>query len=160
MTEEEEFYKSEKEIELQNQIQDSLNTSNVINNNLCGIISELKKNYSKIILKTTNEMGYDEEGLVHSGFIFNSANYAANVAVNKTFIVTVGAKISFLAPTKIGDIIKFEAQAFFEESRKREVKVIGEMNEIKIFEGSFQIIILEEHIFKLQKKNEKKDSTK
>ena len=49
---------------------------------------------------------------------------------------------------RIGDIIEFEAKGRFEDARKREIKVIGKINEIKVFEGIFQAVLLEKHILK------------
>ncbi|MFG5142702.1 hypothetical protein O8I45_12840, partial [Campylobacter lari] len=44
-----------------------------------------------------------------------------------------------------------EASALFsDDSRKREVKVVGFVNEIKIFDASFQVITTDDHIFKLK----------
>ena len=64
----------------------------------------------------------DAEGLIHSGFVFMGANYAALLAINEEFCVSIGARINFFGPLKLGDVVEFDAQARFEESRKREVK--------------------------------------
>ena len=53
----------------------------------------------------------------------------------KNFAFSIGARINFFGPLKLGDVVEFDAQARFEESRKREVKVIGYVKEIKIFGG-------------------------
>jgi len=63
-------------------------------------------------------MVFVELGLVHSGSIFSSADYAAAAAVNEENMIIIGAKTSFLAPAKIGDLIELEAKAKFEDSRK------------------------------------------
>jgi acyl-coenzyme A thioesterase PaaI-like protein len=90
----------------------------------------------------------DEYGLIHSGFIFSAADYAAAVAVNEDNVVIIGGRSKFLAPAKLNDLIEFEAHAKFEDSRKREIKVDGYINDIRIFEGVFQAVILENHILK------------
>ncbi|OCS31932.1 thioesterase [Campylobacter fetus subsp. venerealis LMG 6570 = CCUG 33900] len=138
--------------------QNSLNIPQAINTIFNGSIIDAKQNYSKTVLKTNNDMVYDDEGLIHSGFIFSAADWSAQVAVNQPFSVTIGSKVSFFAPAKVGDIIEFEAHAYFDESKKREIKVIGKIKEIKVFEGTFQIVVLEDHIFKLQKKNKEKQN--
>lgn len=134
-----------------NRIKSELITCPGINNSLAGNISHIEKNFAKGILITTDEMSVDELGLVHSGFIFNAANYIAQAAINKEFSVLIGSRSFFYAPLKVGDILNLEATALFnEDSRKREVKVVGFVNEIKIFDASFQVVTTEEHIFKLK----------
>ena len=98
-------------------------------------------------------MVLDDLGLIHSGFIFGAADYAAAVAVNEPNVVIIGSRSKFLAPAKIDDLIEFEAKAKFEDSRKREIKVSGFINDIKVYEGLFQAVVLEQHIFKTKIKN-------
>mgnify|MGYP000676557252 CR=1 FL=1 len=132
---------------------DQLKTHQSVKPNLFGNITQLEKGYAKINLLSTDDMVVDELGLVHSGFIFSSADYAAAAAVNEENVIIIGAKTSFLAPAKIGDLIEFEAKAKFEDSRKREITVTGKINDIKIFEGVFHAVVLEKHIFKIKIKN-------
>ena len=79
------------------------------------------------------------------------SGYAAMVAVNETFSVVIGAKIHFFAPTRVNEAIEFDARSHFNESKKREVRVIGKTSDIKVFEGTFQVVILDDHIFKIYK---------
>lgn len=123
-----------------------------------GYVYDMKENFAKTRFNTTKDMAYDEEGLVFNSFLQTAANYAAQLAVNSEFLVTIASRVNFLAPAKVGDIISFEARAFFNESKKREVKVSGFINDIRVIECSFSIIILEEHIFKLQKKQLEKQA--
>jgi len=132
---------------------EDLRTHSKIRTNLCGTILKLDSGYSKTTLQTTKEMALDDLGLVHSGFIYGAADYAAAVAVNEPNVVIIGAKSKFLAPAKVEDLIEFTATAKFEDSRKREIKVCGYINDIKVFEGIFQAIVLEHHIFKTKIKN-------
>jgi len=127
-------------------LNDSLKTHTKIKSTLVGNLIELAKNTSKVVLQTTNEMSVDEFGLIHSGFLFGSAEYAAVAAVNEPNVVVIGCRSKFFAPAKVGDLINFEARGRFEDARKREIKVIGMINEIKVFEGLFQAVILERHI--------------
>ncbi len=141
---------------LENEKKVELNTHKRIKKYLSGEIELLKENYAKVKLVCTKEMAVDEMGLIHGGFTFGAADFAAMAAVNDPFVVLIGANSKFLAPAKIGDIIIFEAYARFEDARKREVTVIGNINEIKVFEGTFDAVILPEHVLKLKlKKNNK-----
>ena len=132
---------------------ENLNTHQKIKKHLVGNITFIEKGHSKTILQTNEDMVVDTLGLIHSGFIFGAAGYAAISAINEENIVIISSKTKFLAPAKNGDLIEFDAIAKFEDSRKREVKVIGEINEIKIFEGVFQAVVLEKHILKTKLKN-------
>ncbi len=139
-----------------NSFHNLLKTHKRVNSTFCGSITALEENYSKVSLLTINEMVVDELGLVHSGFIFSSASYAAAIAINSENSVIIGCKTNFLAPAKVGDHIEFEARVKFEDLRKREVNVIGKINDIKIFQGIFQVVVLEKHIFKTKIKNVKR----
>ena len=134
-------------------LEDSINTHQKIKKSLCGNVISLEENHSKTVLQTTDDMVVDTLGLIHNGFIFGAAEYAAVLSINEVNLVTISSKVKFLAPAKNGDIINFDAKAKFEDLRKREVKVIGEINEIKIFEGIFQAVVLENHILKTKLKN-------
>ena len=129
-----------------NFLNDDLKTHLKIKSTLVGNLVELAKNTSKVVLQTTNEMSVDEFGLIHSGFLFGSAEYAAVAAVNEPNVVIIGCRSKFFAPAKVGDLISFDARGRFEDARKREIKVVGMINEIKVFECIFQAVILERHI--------------
>ncbi|MBL0686922.1 MAG: PaaI family thioesterase [Sulfurospirillum sp.] len=138
--------------DLVNEKNNDLKTHEKIKINLCGNIIELDSGYSKTTLQTTQDMVLDDLGLIHSGFIFGAADYAAAIAVNEANFIVIDSRSQFLAPAKLNDLIEFEATAKFENSRKREIKVIANINEIKIFEGIFHAVILEEHILKRKAK--------
>ncbi len=132
---------------------DDLLTHTKVRSSLIGNIISLENSKSKTTLQTTDEMAVDTLGLIHNGFIFGAAEYAAAVAVNEENLVVISSKVKFLAPAKSGDLLEFRALAKFEDSRKREIKVVGEINEIKIFEGLFQAVLLENHILKTKIKD-------
>lgn len=123
-----------------------------LNTSLAGTIIEIDKNYAKSILITTSEMVADEQGLIFDAFVFAAANHVAQAAINKEFSVIIGSKCFFYAPLKLGDVLELEARALFDESsKKRDVKVMGHVKEIRMFEGTLQIVSTEEHIFKLKR---------
>ncbi len=134
-------------------LEDEINTHQKIKKSLCGSVVSLEESRSETMLQTTDDMVVDTMGLIHNGFIYGAAEYAAILAINEVNLVTISSKVKFLAPAKNGDIINFNAKAKFEDLRKREVKVIGEINEIKIFEGIFQAVVLENHVLKTKLKN-------
>ncbi|EHQ1083840.1 hypothetical protein KQO07_001285 [Campylobacter coli] len=123
-----------------------------LNTSLAGTIIELDKNFAKSILITTSDMVVDEQGLVFDAFIFAAANYVAQASINKEFSVVIGSKCFFYTPLKLGDVLELEAHALFDEtSKKRDVKVVGHVKEIKMFEATIQVVSTDEHIFKLKR---------
>lgn len=143
--------------EEENPLRNEIHTSPAIKIALCGVVTELKKNHATTKLYTTEEMAADSQGLIHTGFIISAANYAALAAINEENAITINSRINLFAPAKLGDVIDFEASAYFDESRKREVRVVGHIKDIKVFEGTFALVMLEEHVFLAQQKNIQKE---
>ncbi len=113
------------------------NTHLEINNRLSGEILNLNQNYSKVQLHTLSEMRVDKKGLIHGGFIFSLADFAAMVAINHPNVVLGGANVRFLKPVREGDILIAEAQLSKKEGKKSIVDVeIKCSNEI-VFNGEF-----------------------
>ena len=92
---------------------------------LSGAVTQLEPNHAKTRFFATNDMIADGEGLIHNGFVFSAASYAAMAAVNETFSVVIGAKIHFFAPTRVNEAIEFDARSHFNESKKHEVRITG-----------------------------------
>jgi len=127
-----------------------IHTHERVNADLCGEILLLERGYVETKLVTTAEMVADDIGLVHGGFIFSAADYAAMVAVNERNVVLVGSNCQFLSPVKFHDEVKFVAKVRHKEGRKRNVYVEGFVLDIKVFEGEFKTVITERHVLKLQ----------
>ena len=117
-----------------------------IDTKFSGKVVENKKGYAKVELTTTKEMVADEFGLIHGGFTFSAADYAAMVAVNEPNVVLVGADVKFLAPTKLGDIVVFEANIIEQDGAKAKVDVVGRVEEKEVFKGVFKTFVTKEHI--------------
>jgi len=114
-----------------------------------GRLIEINKKGAKVILETTEDMAVDEEGLIHGGFTFSAADFCAMASVNKPYVVLVKAnECEFMAPVKVGQRIEFTGEILMKEKRKVEVRVIGKLQEIKVFEGIFSCVILEKHVLK------------
>jgi acyl-coenzyme A thioesterase PaaI-like protein len=113
-----------------------------------GRLIELKKDYAKVILDTSEEMAVDEYGLVHGGFTFSAADFCAMATVNEPYVVLVRSQNEFLAPVKAGESVVFESEVMMKEKRKWEVKVTGKIDEIKVFEGIFGCVVLDKHVLK------------
>ncbi len=135
-----------------------LRTHEMISHTYSGELDELKEGYAKVSLITTEEMRADSYGLVHGGFIFSAADFAAMAAVNEPNVVLAGATTSFLSPVRMGDAVSFEARVRHKDGRKRDVNVIGYVLDIKVFEGTFKTVVLEKHVLKLDLMNASKTS--
>jgi len=126
-----------------------LQTHLKINQALSGDIELLQQGYAKVLLDTTEDMRADDAGLVHGGFIFSAADFAAMAAVNEKNVVLAASNCQFLAPVRVGDSVVFEAQVRHKEGRKRNVHVKGYTSEVKVFEGEFKTVITEHHVLNL-----------
>ena len=124
------------------------NTHLKINNKLCGDVVELAKGYAMVQLKTDAKMAADEEGLIHGGFIFGAADFAAMCAVNEPNVVLTGSTCRFIAPSEKGDVIDFEATIVEQEGAKAVVEVVGHCHGRDIFTASFKTYVTSEHVLK------------
>ena len=120
-----------------------------INQDLNGEIVVMEEGYVEVKLITSPEMVADDIGLIHGGFIFSSADYAAMLAVNERNVVLVASDCQFLSPVKFHDEVIMTAKVRHKEGRKRNVHVVGHVLDIKVFEGEFKTVITEKHILKL-----------
>lgn len=127
----------------------TLNTHEKINNVYSGELLQIEQGYAKVALETTDAMRADDVGLVHGGFIFSAADFAAMAAVNEPNVVLASCSCAFLAPARVGDTVVFEAKEHQKEGRKRNVTVRGFVHDIKVFEGEFKTVITERHVLRL-----------
>lgn len=127
-----------------------LKTHNKINQDLSGELILIEQGYVEIRLVTLPEMVADEMGLIHGGFIFSAADYAAMAAVNEKNVVLVASDCQFLSPVKYGDTVEVVAKVRHKEGRKRNVQVEAYVHDIKVFEGEFKTVVLDRHVLKLK----------
>ena len=129
-------------------------THKEINSHLCGEIEKLEFGYAEIRLLTISDMVADNLNLIHGGFIFAAADYAAMLAVNKRNVILVACDAQFLSPAKLGDIIIIKATLRHKQGSKRNVNVTAFVGDIKIFEAEFKTVITERHVLKLNLQDE------
>jgi len=134
-----------------------ISTHQRINQDLSGEVIKLEKGYVELKLTTTAEMVADDVGLVHGGFIFSAADYAAMLAVNEPNVVLVGSDCQFLSPVKFHDVVDVIARVRHKEGRKRNIHVEAFVFDIKVFEGEFKTVITERHVLKLKLLDEKEE---
>ncbi len=124
----------------------TINTHQKIDQQLCGTPLFTAKNRSIVELTTTENMLADKSGLIHGGFIFGLADYAAMLAVNDPNVVLGESEVRFLKPVSLNDLILAEANVEKEDGKKRIVKVTVKRGDDVVFEGSFTCFVLPEHI--------------
>lgn len=134
-----------------------LSTHERVNPDLCGEVLVLERGYVETRLRTISEMVADDIGLIHGGFIFGAADYAAMLAVNERNVVLVASNCQFLSPVKFHDEVTFVARVRHKEGRKRNVNVEGYVLDIKVFEGEFKTVVTERHVLKLHLLDENGD---
>ncbi|WP_457569039.1 hotdog domain-containing protein [Desulfurobacterium sp.] len=123
-----------------------INTHEKINRHLCGEPVKVAENMAEVVLEVTDEMAADEKGLVHGGFIFGLADYAAMLAVNHPNVVLGAASVRFLKPVKVGDKLKAVASVVEARGKKYKVLVKVKKGDETVFEGEFVAIVPERHV--------------
>jgi acyl-coenzyme A thioesterase PaaI-like protein len=101
---------------------------------------------AEVALTAAPEMAVDEKGLIHGGFTFGLADYAAMLAVNHPFVVLGGSECRFLAPVKVGDSMIASARVEKTEGSRISVCVDVNVGDVKGFTGVFTCFILKDHV--------------
>lgn len=122
------------------------NTHLGINQDLCGEPVELEENRAVVRLETTEEMVVDDKGLVHGGFVFGLADYAAMLAVNDPNVVLGSANAKFTAPVAVGQTVEASAEVGEVSGKKHEVEVRASVADNTVFSATFTTFVLDEHV--------------
>jgi acyl-coenzyme A thioesterase PaaI-like protein len=117
-----------------------------INAALCGTPVVLAEGAATVRLTTTASMGADDHGLVHGGFVFGLADYAAMLAVNDANVVLGSADTRFLAPVKVGEEVVATARRTAVERRKHVVEVEAKVGDKVVMTGVFTTFVLGKHV--------------
>ena len=117
-----------------------------IDRGLVGVVEELGDGTSRVSLAAGAEMEADERGLVHGGFTFGLADYAAMVAVNDPNVVLGGADVRFIAPVRVGQRMVATARTLEAKGKKRVLTVQVEVEGRAVLEGTFTAFVLEKHV--------------
>jgi len=128
-----------------------------IDRRLCGEPLEIAEGSAAVALLTLPEMAADDRGLVHGGFVFGLADYAAMLAVNHPNVVLGSAEVRFLKPVAVGE--RLVARAGVEESDGRRSRVRVEVRrgeearcEEAVMSGTFLCFTLERHVLEAGEK--------
>ena len=121
-------------------------THQAIDPNLCGTPQQVEEGYSRVTLRTSPAMAADPFGLVHGGFIFGLADYAAMIAVNHPNVVLGSADVKFLKPVRVDETVIAEARVEEHQGKKHWVAVSVLNQKEVVFQGMFTCFILENHV--------------
>ncbi|MCA9531888.1 MAG: PaaI family thioesterase [Myxococcales bacterium] len=117
-----------------------------IDSALVGTPVELGSGRAVVALVATAPMAADARGLIHGGFIFGLADYAAMLAVNDPNVVLASAEVRFVAPVVVGETVTATAESDPPAGRKRKVRVVCASAGARVFEGTFGCVVLDEHV--------------
>ncbi len=121
-------------------------THQKINQSLCGKPVATADGTSQVELVTTSDMAADKTGLVHGGFVFGLADYAAMLAVNHPNVVLGSVEVKFLKPVKIGDTLQAKASVKTVSGKKQIVDVVVQNGNLSVLSGNFTCFVLETHV--------------
>lgn len=121
-------------------------THQSIDAELCGTPVSVEENSSRVEYTTTQRMAADDSGLVHGGFIFGLADYAAMIAVNHPNVVLGGANVKFTKPVKVNESVLAEAKVVSSEGKKHVVDVVVTREKDTVFQGEFTCFVLDKHV--------------
>lgn len=113
---------------------------------LCGQPVDLGPGRATVRLTLLPSMAADDRGLVHGGFVFGLADYAAMLAVNDPLVVLGAAEVRFVAPTAVGQTVTAEAVEEPGDGRKRLVSVTVRRDETTVLTGRFTCFVPARHV--------------
>jgi len=112
----------------------------------CGTPVELREGSAEVELLTRPEMAADEQGLVHGGFVFGLADYAAMLAVNEPNVVLASADVSFMKPVRVGERLLAIAAVGDVEGRKYRVHCAVRGDDGDVLQGRFTCVVTRQHV--------------
>jgi acyl-coenzyme A thioesterase PaaI-like protein len=125
---------------------EAVHTHSRIDRRLCGEPIEMSAGRAVVRLQATAEMAADERGLVHGGFVFGGADYAAMLAVNEPNVVLGSGSLRFLKPVVVGQAMLAVAEVHGGEGKRRDVRVQVFRAEELVAAGDFVCFVPAEHV--------------
>jgi acyl-coenzyme A thioesterase PaaI-like protein len=92
-------------------------------------------------------MAADARGLVHGGFVFGVADYAAMLAVNHPNVVLGAAEVRLTAPVQVGQEVIAQAVRVEHRGRRHTLEVTARVGEREVFKGTMTAFALDQHVF-------------
>jgi acyl-coenzyme A thioesterase PaaI-like protein len=124
----------------------ALRTHQQVRPELCGVVRSRHGDVAEVHLQLTEDMRADDTGLVHGGFIFGAADFAAMACVDEPTVVLASAEVSFTKPARVGEVLVFHARVASSAGRRRHVEVDAFCRDAKVFSGSFACVVPSRHV--------------
>lgn len=124
----------------------NVNTHPLIDRELCGEPVSLGDGTATVSLATTDRMAADARGLVHGGFVFGAADYAAMLAVNDPNVVLGSADCRFTAPVEAGQTVEITATRTEQKGRKHVIAVEATADGVVVLKGTLTTFVLDQHV--------------
>jgi len=121
-------------------------THSAIDPRLVGTPLDLADGTAQVVLVTLPEMAADERGLVHGGFVFGLADYAAMLAVDHPNVVLGSSEVRFLKPVVVGERLVASAVVEDRGAKKIRVQAVVRRGEEEVLTGSFTCFTPERHV--------------
>lgn len=121
-------------------------THQAIDAALCGTPVALAPGAATVELVTLPAMAADAHGLVHGGFVFGLADYAAMLAVNEPTVVLVAAESKFLRPVRPGERLRADAHVTSAMPPRYAVQCTVSRDGEPVFEGRFSCHVPRQHV--------------
>lgn len=123
-----------------------IQTHQGISPDLCGAPVSLEKGKCVVAMTTLPVMAADASNLVHGGFVFGMADYAAMLAVNHPNVVLGSSEMRFLKPVRVGDTLLATAVIKEENGKKRIVSVSVTRDDTEVASGTCTCFVLDKHV--------------
>ena len=124
----------------------NIRTHKGISAELCGSPKEISPGRAVVALTAIPAMAADDKGLVHGGFVFGLADYAAMLAVNDPNVVLGSSEMRFTKPVRVGETLTASATVKEESGRKRIVKVAVSRDDTEVACGTCTCFVLDAHV--------------
>jgi acyl-coenzyme A thioesterase PaaI-like protein len=125
---------------------ETVRTHRGIDRRLCGEPVELGEGRAVVRLATVPEMGADERGLVHGGFVFGLADYAAMLAVNQPNVVLGSGSLRFAKPVRVGESLRAESEVHSRDGKRSDVRVQIFRGDELVAAGDFVCFVPARHV--------------
>ena len=123
-----------------------IKTHKLANSSLLGKPVEVVDGEAIVELRATDDMAVDEKGLIHGGFTFGLADYAAMLAVNHPNVVLGASDVRFLSPVQSGDMMVARAVVSQLDGRRRLVNVEVKVGDRFVLSGTMACFVLDRHV--------------
>ena len=124
----------------------TVNTHLGIDRSLCGEPLSIGEGTATVQLVTTRQMAADDRGLVHGGFVFGAADYAAMLAVNDPTVVLGSSDCRFTAPVTVGQTVQITATRTEQKGRKHVIDVTARIGPDVVLTGTLTTFVLDHHV--------------